>query len=381
MDAEELLSKANIRLKALGLGVTLELRGTKIYIRATFPPKLGSKKIRPYRQRLSLDLTATRPGIKMAEREAVRIGEQLSSNTFSWITIEKYQVNKDFTVEECLRIAEKKYFETRQKDNKSISTWETNYKIIWNQIGKSEVVTKGLVREFILGRNIGIHRNRAITVCKHICKAVGLEISVDDLVSKNWKKVDRTTSAPSDEEIVFYYQQMVKWSEEITRYIPIRSCHVWVYGMMATYGLRPHETRSVQWNKDNTINVLEHKTDKYHGPRHNIYPFPPDWVKQFKLRDGDIELIDVKRDDYKLINHYTRKIWYAFRFAKIPFKPYMLRHAYAIRLMSHRVEINISAGLMGHSPGTHINVYRQSYNDKVKAKMMKEAYSSFNQNQ
>lgn len=377
MKAEEFVQRANIRLKGLGLAVTLELRGTKLYIRGTFPPKPNSKKKLPHRQRLSLGLTATNPGLKMAEREAIRIGEQLQSNTFSWITIEKYQINKEFTVEECLKIAEDNYFKTRERNKKTIHTWETGYKIIWNQMGKENMITQELIRGFILNRNIGYHRNRAITVCRHICKSIGMVPEIDDLYASKLPRKDTTSDAPTDEEILFYFDKIQAWSKKIKKYEYLRQCHVWIYGMMATYGLRPHETMFVQWNKNNTINVLEHKTDKYYGARRNIYPFPKDWVEKFDLRNGNMDALKVPRDDYKMTNYYGRKIWYAFRYAEIPFKPYMLRHAYAIRLMAHHVEINVSASMMGHRPQTHLAVYRERFNEKIKEKMMKEAYDSF----
>jgi hypothetical protein len=51
----------------------------------------------------------------------------------------------------------------------------------------------------------------------------------------------------------------------------------WLYGMIATYGLRPEELKKFTWNKDNTINV-KHK-------KKAVRPLHPQWVVLFGLKE------------------------------------------------------------------------------------------------
>ena len=271
---DELVSRTNARLKVAGCSLSIEVRGTKLYLRGVLPPPPHSTKSRPYRQRISLGLSATNPGIKMAERRAIEMGEQLVKGTFSWLGEEKFAVDRGLTVREALVLAEKEYFKSRVKDRKTLYTWNSNYVVIWNQMGKDETVTTELIRTFVLSRISPASRKKTINICKHICKAIGFEIDLEDLKIKVEGRKDTTRNAPTEEEIVFYYHHYAKWSNANPQYIDLRSCHVWIYGMMATYGLRPHETRAIEWNNDLTINVLEHKTDKHYGPRYRVYPLP-----------------------------------------------------------------------------------------------------------
>ena len=372
----ELVSKTNARLKALGCKLSIEIRGSKLYLRGVLPPSPQSEKSRSYRQRISLDLKATNPGIKMAERKAIEINERLTKGTFSWLGEEKFAVDRKLTVRNALAMAEKEYFKSRIKDRKSLYTWNSNYAVIWNQMGKDEIVTTELIRTFVISRVSASNRKKTINICKHICKAIGFDIDLEDLKVKVEGQKDSTRNAPTEEEIVFYYNHYLKWSRTNPQYVDLRGCHVWIYGMMATYGLRPHETRAVEWNSDGTINVLEHKTDKYYGPRYKVYPLPKEWVELFNLKSGTAQPLDVTIDDYRSLKYYSRKIQTSFQKAKIPFTPYMLRHAYAIRLMTHHVEVNVSASMMGHSPTTHMSIYRERFNEKIKSKMMQEAYES-----
>lgn len=41
----------------------------------------------------------------------------------------------------------------------------------------------------------------------------------------------------------------------------------------------------------------------------------------------------------------------------VPFPPYALRHAYAIRLIHVGIDVSIAAALMGHAPSVHTDVY------------------------
>lgn len=51
----------------------------------------------------------------------------------------------------------------------------------------------------------------------------------------------------------------------------------WLYGMIATYGLKPDELEGFEWNDDNSIHVLQKKR--------SINPLHPQWVLLFGLKE------------------------------------------------------------------------------------------------
>ena len=78
------IAQANGRLKAANVGVVIELRGSRLILRATLPPKPGSNKKHPYQQRLSLGLRANLAGLKEAESEARKISALIDCKEFDW---------------------------------------------------------------------------------------------------------------------------------------------------------------------------------------------------------------------------------------------------------------------------------------------------------
>ena len=78
------LAQANGRLKASNVGVSIETRGNRLHLRATFPPKPDSDKEKSSQQRLMLGFHANPAGLKLAEQEARKVGALLDCRQFSW---------------------------------------------------------------------------------------------------------------------------------------------------------------------------------------------------------------------------------------------------------------------------------------------------------
>ncbi len=64
------LAQANGRLKISNVGVSIEVKGSPLYLRATLPPKPDSGK-ETFQQRLTLGYHANPAGLKLAEQEGV----------------------------------------------------------------------------------------------------------------------------------------------------------------------------------------------------------------------------------------------------------------------------------------------------------------------
>ena len=80
----KLIGEANAFLKAERTKVTLLRVSGMIYFQGTFPPKPGSKRAKPYQQKIASRLPCSRQGIKKARLEAVLLGAKLVTEQFDW---------------------------------------------------------------------------------------------------------------------------------------------------------------------------------------------------------------------------------------------------------------------------------------------------------
>jgi hypothetical protein len=74
---------------------------------------------------------------------------------------------------------------------------------------------------------------------------------------------------PVDQRIVDEYFQLA--SHRKTKNV------AWLYGMIATYGLKPDELKNFDWGPDNTIHIP--------GKKRKIHPLHPQWVLLFSLNE------------------------------------------------------------------------------------------------
>ncbi|WP_204140307.1 hypothetical protein [Halomicronema sp. CCY15110] len=157
---------------------------------------------------------------------------------------------------------------------------------------------------------------------------------------------------PLDEDIA-------RWFSKI-RYRP----WAWVYGMLAAYGLRPHEAwfcEFVEGDYQQALQVTQGKT----GPR-LVYPLYPEWVQRWGLVKVSRPQVTVpiKDDGTRDYEEYGRRACRQFTRYKVPFLPYDLRHAYGVRGSvkfgpAHGLTVPIMAAWMGHSPTVHLNLYNR----------------------
>ena len=165
---------------------------------------------------------------------------------------------------------------------------------------------------------------------------------------------------PSDEVILEFYDSIP--SEEWRT----------AYALMATYGLRNHEC----WHLDlealqaepGVAIVLDGKT----GSR-NVWPIPGNWWKTFNLGSSKLELPKLK---VKKNSDYGLRSAAYFKRRGMPFRPYDLRHCWAIRSAVKGLDPSIAARMMGHSLSIHYRIYQRFINNA----MFQEAWEKTNLN-
>ncbi|ELR98891.1 hypothetical protein [Gloeocapsa sp. PCC 73106] len=349
MEFEIRLNQVNERLKQDGykLKIALNRMGNLLVLRGTFPAKPNSDRTKAYQQRLFLGLPANPRGLKEAEREAKYIGALLERREFSWEPYLVHQKQEEVdTCEAWIARFEEDYFSKRKRTHQTETTWKFDYLNAFKKlpaVGSS--LTAELLKEVILSTEPDTRtRKRVCMVFKALAEFAHLNLDVKDLKGSYEARAKSPLELPDDALIFQYYYQIRNpgWR--------------WIYGLMATYGLRPHEAFRVDFERiklgDQVIYVEEHTKT---GSR-EVWPIYPEWYDQFNLQDVILPPINLDRPNASVGNLVTQ---YLRRDAKLPFTPYALRHAWAVRTLSFHLPVSLAAQQMGHSVEVHTKTYHR----------------------
>jgi len=355
------IGQANQRLKTAKMGLQIERRGNKLNLRGTLPPRPDSFRLKSYQQRICLNLPTTPAGLKQAEQAAKVVAAQLIQKTFDWrayLPIAAGGRLQDLSLLEQLQAFEQHFFmqPDRLADPAATrTTWEKAYA---PYLRKLQAIAQAHPRlslpEAIYGTVQSTPVNsRSRQVC---CTALAafssfLELKLPTPLQSFWGNYGAAQTArqlPSDAEI------LAVWSQ-----IPNPAWR-FVYGMMATYGLRNHEVfccdfSNLHTNQTSaTIEVLETSKTGYH----EVWPFYPEWVEQFALRQGELPPVNTNLTQTTL-QRIGQTVTIQFRRYQIPFSPYDLRHAWAVRTIHVGLPDTVAARMMGHSVAIHHRTYHR----------------------
>jgi hypothetical protein len=354
--------QVNHRLKVGKLGFQLERRGDRLNLRGILPPRPGSIKLKSSQQRLSLGLPATAAGLKQAEQEAKVIAAQLIQKTFDWRNyLEGVGWGRldQLGIEQQVQAFERHFLQSPQRlahPASAKTTWETAYLPYlrkWVAIAHAQP-NLSLAEAIYATVQATTANTRSRQVC---CTALGaiaqflnLELPLD--LKSFWGSYGTTRTQaralPADELI------LESWEK-----IPNPAWR-FVYGIMATYGLRNHEvffcdfTALHQGTAPATVQVLSStKTGS-----HEVWPFFPAWVDHFQL--GNVLLPPIETDLTKTtLQRIGQRVTSQFRRYGLPFSPYDLRHAWAVRTIHVGLPDTVAAKMMGHSVAIHTRTYHQ----------------------
>jgi len=342
------LKEANGRLKANCFGVTIEQIGNKLYLRAILPPKPSSNNIKPYQQKISI-ANANNEGVRIAEREAKKLSIRLDAKSFDWADYITITSNEPKTIGELIIEFEKDYFSKRQRTFKTETTWKVEYLTVFKTLDPDKVLTVEILKRTILATKPDTRtRQRFCLVCGLLAKFAKIEFDPAPFKGGYSPKSRSPRDLPTDELILAWYSKIgdVKWR--------------WVYGILATYGLRNHEVFFIDLdslrNGDRIIRVTSGKT----GYR-KVWPFHSEWFDQFGLANIKIPDIDLDRNNSAIGGTVSQRFR---RYDKIPFKVYDLRHAWAIRTLNYGIDISLASKQMGHSLAVHSNLYHTWISDQ-----------------
>jgi integrase len=391
------LEKANQRLKSAKARVTIRESNGSLQLRATLPIKPGERNISATGRKqynISLNIPANEYGLKTAEEEAYELGKLIARKTFVWN--DKYlgneAIKKEFkTIGELLEQFEAEYFKTHQRTTKSEHTFFYYFSRTKRFTNPQALATPENLIDSIDKIEKEWSKYNAMRAISAFCSTFKIEI---DLSKYSKMPESNSRNIPTDIEISM---GIIKFED----YLSNRGNQVnqdardswqlwrWTYGMLAVFGLRPRElfiNPDIDWwlseeNLDLTWKV--HKDCKT-GERQAL-PLYKQWIGEFDLRNPKyLEMLATaisKKDKnkYAEITALTQRVSWWFRKIGLDFKPYDLRHAWAIRAHILGIPIKAGADNLGHSVQVHTQTYQRWFSLDMRKLAINQALNKRNE--
>lgn len=347
MDIQGKLNQANGRLRAAKVGVVIEVKGNRLYLRATLPPRPGSDKAQPHQQRLALGYHANPALLSRAESEARKVGALLDCKEFAWEPYLAPQALPQVAISDWIARFEQHYFERRARNPKTETTWKGDYWAVFRRLPLEQPLTGRLLTAAILETPPDTKtRKRFCMVLQALADFAGLDASFKAMAGTYSPKRVTPRDLPDDRTIA-------AWFGEIKN-----DAWRWAYGALAAYGLRPHEIFFLDTHDLKAdgyiLSVLDGKT----GAR-RVWPCYPEWIDFFDLRSPRIPAVSGKTN-----SNLGERCDQYFRRAGMPFQLYDLRHCWAIRSLEFGLDISLAAQQMGHSVQVHTDLYHHWISDR-----------------
>jgi integrase len=337
--SDKLVKAANARLKAGKTGIAIEVKGDRLTLRATLPPKPNSAKTKPYQQRIYLSWYANPAGIKHAEAEARQVSSDLALDRFDWTRFQDVEAQTEVMPRVDNLIGQFK----ADKLSQGISdrTWKDDYTEVFDKLPQDAELNPNIILDLVRNTEPNTRtRRRYCLALSALAKFAKLDIDLSQYIGNYSPSKVQPRDIPPDESIQQWYLLIPN---------PVWQ---WAFGMLATYGIRPGELLAVNFDDLPILNITGGKT----GDR-RVYPIYPEWFEHFSL--ADIKLLSVSNSD---------QCSKQFRRYQVPFSPYDLRHAWAIRSMEFGLPIELAAAQMGHSMAVHSQTYHRWISDRHHAR-------------
>lgn len=316
-------------------------QGRWVYLRATLPPRPDSTRLRPYQQRIALklqDIPANRQRIKAKAR---KLAYELSAGEFDWLNwgfTPQAQKAPETTLREAIDSLEVQMLATRDLEQR---TFEGNYReMLLRYLPHDHLPTCDELRAALSAHEKASPTRRLLAfACNALARHLELDCDLSDLRGSYSPKMVEPIALPSDDAIEAYWGTLK------------RQDLAYCYGLMAAYGLRPHECPNAEVEPE----TLRCRVNKGKTDARIVSPLPRQWVTQWQLTEPHLPNWTIKepRDFTRLLYKelVTRK--------KMQWRPYALRHSYARRMFEHQVGVPIAAKLMGHTQLVHERVYQR----------------------
>ena len=310
---------------------SLNIHKGRLYLLAKVPRRDGQPGLQQTRIALRMDDTPVNR--RTAAKQLQTLERQLATGTFEWA----YWLDDapaGVTWREAIaRLYRQKVVLGRTGE----TTWQINYLGRLRQIPSASTCTTSSMRTALERYDRGSCSYKELYyLLKHVAKLVAVPFPEAPVPTYREAQL---VAVPTDDEVLAWVEGAPEPS-------------AWYWGMMACYGLRPHEIEGSTLVERDYCQVAEASKTGFR----TVVPVPREWVERFRLHDRRLRPGKNQRPDTvsKWLHKELRKL-------DVPWRPYALRHAYAARLWAtggSRLDIYTASRLMGHSPQQHTKTYR-----------------------
>lgn len=338
----EELAALNRLLAERGSRARVEQRKSSLALRATLPPKQGSRG-GARQQRIPLGLPAVVASLAGAELKALTLAAELQSGSFdwnNWLPAET-RPTQGLITREVFEAAAKKLHADKYKRSpeRGAEAWRKRWVTALRKLPQEgELTIERLVNAIKQMPAASAGRRDTGLVWGMVARELGWDSAPLNKAGSGYGRKQLTRrDIPPDEKIEDAFDLLLE-----------RTPHwAWVLGMVATYGCRPSELGQAILKTDNSLEIPNSKTDK---PRVAM-PTKTAWVNRFQLHT--LPTPPVKKSGYTIATNCAAMM----RQRGINFQLYSLRHAAAIRLIKAGVPSEVGARLLGHSVAMFNDTY------------------------
>lgn len=317
----------------------------RLYLLGKVPRRDGLPGLQQTRIALKLDDTPTNR--RAAAKQLQTLERQLQTGTFDWA----YWLD-DAPAGVTWREAIARLYRAKVVLGRTgQTTWDINYMGRLRQIPPGPCTTDSIAKALQRYDRSTCSYKELYYLLRHIARLVA--VPFPEMPQPTYREA-QLVAVPTDAEVIAWVEAASEPS-------------AWYWGMMATYGLRPHEIEGSALVERDYCQVAEATKTGFR----TVVPLHRDWVGRFRLHDRRLRPGSDQRADAvsKWLSKELRKL-------ELPWRPYALRHAYAARLWREggsRLDIYTASRLMGHSPQQHTRTYRAHIQPHVIAEAAERA--------
>ncbi len=383
--------QSNLALSLDRVKVKLKLtNGKAIALQGTFPCKpgdIGKNNSSNKQYTISLGFAGNDVGLKAAVAKARELDLLLMTKQFQWTAellgkqAQKLSPNRDEvlvkTIENLIVDYQEEFWKTHEKNRQGIKTWESHYLRHLKKLPQDTPLTKDALESTLKkSRPNSNSRFYLAWQLKKFCQFCGFD--ANQVIESYATPLPQPTlrKIPSDEDIVDGFSAIGEvLSSRASKDVTKPEQWQWLYGMLATYGLRPHELFAIDLqaftDTNNQFSMVYLNPSLTGGTKTGerscgIPPLYPHWVDLFDLKNINLPLSG------GTLSNKTALIHIKFRNIRIGFKPYDLRHAFAIRGHRLQVPIKTMADYMGHTVQEHTKTYQRWMNEDTNLQIYRE---------
>lgn len=319
-----------------GIAVRLLLRGKSLYCQATVPAN-GKWKQR----QIPLGIKHSDAGLDDAKLAAIEIHRQIKTGTFDlarWVKVKQKTVTDGEAIEDLVARFEAHYRATNTLTDQS---WADHWVRVFKFLPQAEVLrAETMIRMVMEAKPFPRKQKERAQKLQRLADFAGVTVDLKQYAGQ-YKPEPRTI--PTDDEIIRCRDLLAfnpQWQ--------------WVFGVIATFGCRPHEAFFCEFVDPLTLRITEGKT----GSRITKAIYPK-WAEEW-----DLIAVDPPSSVRITHKHCGQKVadffYYHTKPNRLTMKPYDLRHAWCIRgTVTMKIALPVMASWAGHSADIHLKTYNK----------------------